>query len=82
MPFGKEELDYIARLDVKKDVELLRRELPSLREESLRTLEVATTLLKKCAAAGMTLAEIAGVVTRPLIGERAPGRGQPSPEQC
>jgi hypothetical protein len=69
MPFGKEELDYIARLDVKRDIELLRRELPSLREESLRTLEVATTLLKKCAAAGMTLAEIASVVTRPLIGE-------------
>ena len=69
MPFGREELDYIAGLDAKADVALLRRELPSLREESLRCLEVATAVLKKCAAAGMTLAEIAGVVTRPLIGE-------------
>ncbi|GAB4817134.1 hypothetical protein N2152v2_004180 [Parachlorella kessleri] len=68
MPFGREELEYIARLDAKADVALLRRELPSLREESLRCLEVATAVLKKCAAAGMTLAEIAGVVTRPLIG--------------
>ena len=31
-------------------------------------LEVCTTLLQACAAAGLTLAEIAGVVTRPLIG--------------
>lgn len=42
--------------------------MPSLRVESLRVLEVCTTLLKACAAAGLTLAEIAGVVTRPLIG--------------
>lgn len=42
--------------------------MPSLRVESLRVLEVCTTLLKECAAAGLTLAEIAGVVTRPLIG--------------
>lgn len=68
MPFGKEELDYISRLDAQKDIELLRRELPSIREESLRTLEISTTLLKKCAAAGMSLAEIANVVSRPLIG--------------
>ena len=31
-------------------------------------LEVCTTLLQAAAAAGLTLAEIAGVVTRPLIG--------------
>eukprot|EP00887_Chlorella_sp_A99_P007414 scaffold2.g7414.t1 len=68
MPFGREELEYIASLDAAADVAMLRRELPSLREESLRLLEVSTTLLKACAAAGMSLAEIAGVVTRPLIG--------------
>lgn len=70
LPFGPEELEYISKLDPRADVELLRRELPhgSLREESFRVLEVSTTLLKKCAAAGMTLSEIAGVMTRPLIG--------------
>lgn len=68
MPFSPEELDFIARLDPKADAELLRRELPSLREESLRVLEVSTTLLKRCAAAGLSLSEIATVVTRPLIG--------------
>lgn len=68
LPFGREELEYIARLDAKADVRMLRTEVPSLRVESLRVLEVCTTLLKECAAAGLTLAEIAGVVTRPLIG--------------
>lgn len=68
MPFGPEELEYIARLDPRADSDLLRRELPGIREESLRLLEVATTLLKRCAAAGLSLSEIAAVVTRPLIG--------------
>lgn len=37
-------------------------------EESLRLLQVSTLLLQRCAAAGLTLAEIATVATRPLIG--------------
>jgi hypothetical protein len=68
MPFGQEELDYISRLDPRADSDMLRRELPGLREESLRLLEVSTTLLKRCAAAGLSLSDIAAVVTRPLIG--------------
>lgn len=40
--------------------------------------QVSTSLLKKCAAAGMSLAEIANVVTRPLIGELR-ARGCPLP---
>ena len=46
IPFDDEELAYIAALDPDADVELLRRELPSLRDSCLRTLEVSTTLLK------------------------------------
>ena len=53
IPFSEDELDYIARLDAEADMDLLRRELPSLREESLRTLQVATILLQRCAAAGV-----------------------------
>jgi hypothetical protein len=68
MPFGPEELEYIAKLDPRADSDMLRRELPGLREESLRLLEVSTTLLKRCAAAGLSLSDIASVVTRPLIG--------------
>ena len=68
LPFGQEELEYIRRLDPKADAELLRRELPSLKEESLRLLEVSTTILKQCAAAGLSLSEIATVISRPLVG--------------
>jgi hypothetical protein len=52
IPFSDDELNYIARLDAEADMDLLRRELPSLREECLRTLQVATILLQRCAAAG------------------------------
>lgn len=68
LPFGKEELAYIVALDAEADVAMLRAELPTLREESLRLLQVTTALLKKCATAGLSLNEIANVVTRPLIG--------------
>jgi hypothetical protein len=68
LPFGAEELAYIAALDARADAALLRRELPSLREASLRVLEVGTTLLQRAAAAGLTLAEIGGVMARPLVG--------------
>ena len=68
MPFDQEELEYVERLDPQQDVELLRRELPALREESLRTLEVSSTLLKLACSAGLTLAEIATIISRPLVG--------------
>ena len=53
MPFSKEELAYIERLDPAADCELLRRELPALRPECGRTLQVATALLQAAAAAGL-----------------------------
>ena len=40
MPFTQEELAYIQRLDAAADVALLQQQLPSLRVESLRTLQV------------------------------------------
>lgn len=53
-------------LDIKADKDILRRELPVLREESLRTMEVATTLLKLCAVDGLSLNEIGEIMSRPL----------------
>lgn len=38
-----------------------------LRPECLRVLEVCTTLLKKCAEAGLTLYDIATVMSRPFV---------------
>ena len=46
LPFSKEELDYIARLDVDADCRLLRTELPWLREAALRTLTISTLVLQ------------------------------------
>ena len=68
MPFTEEELAYIDRLDAQADVDLLRQQLPCLRVESLRTLQVATTLLQRCAAAGLNLSEIGTIMSRPLVG--------------
>ncbi|KAL6749338.1 phosphatidylinositol 3 and 4-kinase-domain-containing protein [Haematococcus lacustris] len=73
-PFSQEELDYIAALDCAADQELLRRELPNLRPECLRVLELATGFLQAGAAAGLSLYEIASLMTRPADG----GAEQPS----
>ena len=72
LPFDKEELAYIASLDAKADVELLRKELPDIHEASFRVLELSTLLLQKAAAAGLTLSEIAGVLTRPICIDEEP----------
>eukprot|EP00210_Caulerpa_lentillifera_P003445 g3287.t1 len=68
MPIGEYEKEYIASIDIEADKVLLRSELPVLREECLRTMEVSTTLLKRGAAAGLSLHEIAEIMTRPLVG--------------
>eukprot|EP00898_Chlorokybus_atmophyticus_P006267 jgi/Chlat1/6641/Chrsp49S06142 len=66
MPFSKEELEYIDALNVQEDIDMLRRELPMLREGCLRTLEVSTTLLKRAASAGLVLADIGHMLSRPI----------------
>ena len=65
-PFAPAELQYIARLSVREELTLLRRELPMLREESLRMLEATTEVLQRGAAAGLSLAEIGTILSRPL----------------
>lgn len=64
VPFSEEELDYISRLDGNKDVELLRVELPMLREACFRMLLLSTAFLKTAAAAGLCLAEIGEMMSR------------------
>ena len=67
-PFSKEELAFIEALDVEADVALLRAQLPSLHLGCLRVLTVGSTALKRCAAAGLTLAEVGAALSRPLVG--------------
>ncbi|KAJ0257812.1 Phosphatidylinositol 4-kinase gamma 5 [Hirschfeldia incana] len=64
IPFSEEELKYIASLDPFGDCEMLRRELPMVREASLRVLVLCTVLLKEAAAYGLCLAEIGEMMTR------------------
>jgi len=56
VPFSQEELRYIESIDVAADVALLAS--MGLGEEALRVYRVTSTLLKKGAAAGLSLFEI------------------------
>jgi len=68
VPFSETELDYISKLDPFNDANLLRRELPSLRESSIRGLVVCTMLLKQAAAAGLCLGDIGEMMSRECCG--------------
>ncbi|XP_010458817.1 PREDICTED: phosphatidylinositol 4-kinase gamma 6 [Camelina sativa] len=73
IPFSEEELDYIHNLDPVKDCEMLRRELPMIREACLRVLVLCTVFLKEAAAFGLCLAEIGEMMTREFrAGEEEP----------
>jgi len=61
-PFDEETKAYISNIDVGADASLLLR--LGMKEESVRTMIVSTTLLKQGAAAGMTLFDIASMVCR------------------
>ncbi|CAN8266573.1 unnamed protein product [Cochlearia groenlandica] len=74
LPFSDEELEYIRNLDPLKDCEMLRRELPMIREACLRVLVLCTIFLKEAASYGLCLAEIGEMMTR----EFRPGEEEPS----
>ncbi|KAL5744970.1 hypothetical protein ACOSP7_026116 [Xanthoceras sorbifolium] len=69
VPFSEFEIEYICNLDPFKDAEILRTELPSLRESSIRVLVLCTIFLKRAAAAGLCLADIGEMMTREFCGE-------------
>ena len=64
VPFSETELEYIANLDPFKDAQLLRSELPGIREASIRILILCTIFLKKAVAFGLCLADIGEMMTR------------------
>ncbi|GLJ46726.1 hypothetical protein SUGI_0985240 [Cryptomeria japonica] len=66
IPFSEAELEYISRLDALKEADMLRTELPMMRESSLRILILCTIFLKTAAAAGLCLAEIGGIMGREI----------------
>lgn len=64
IPFSDDELEYIASLDPVKDSEMLRMELPMIREACLRVLVLCTIFLKEAAVYGLCLAEIGEMMSR------------------
>ncbi|EXB44906.1 putative phosphatidylinositol 4-kinase type 2-beta [Morus notabilis] len=73
IPFTDDELEYIEKLDPLKDCEMLRRELPMIREACLRVLVLCTIFLKEAAAYGLCLAEIGEMTSREFrSGEEEP----------
>ena len=73
IPFSEDELSYIANLDPAQDCEMLRTELPMIREACLRVLVLCTIFLKEAAAFGLCLAEIGEMMTREFrSGEEEP----------
>ncbi|XP_057448048.1 phosphatidylinositol 4-kinase gamma 5-like [Lotus japonicus] len=74
IPFSEDELAYIANLDPSRDSEMLRRELPMIRDACLRVLVLCTIFLKEAAAFGLCLAEIGEMMTREFRG----GEEEPS----
>jgi len=63
LSFDDETKAYITRIDIDRDIAMLSREL-SIRPECLRTMKIATTLLKKCALNDLNLFEIGSLVCR------------------
>ncbi|KAG6516993.1 phosphatidylinositol 4-kinase gamma 5-like isoform X1 [Zingiber officinale] len=68
VPFSEDELEYIANLDPVKDCDMLRMELPMIREACLRVLVLCTIFLKEAAAFGLCLSEIGKMMSREFSG--------------
>ena len=64
IPFSEDELEYIKKLDPFRECEMLRMELPMIREACLRVLVLCTIFLKEAAAFGLCLAEIGEMMSR------------------
>ncbi|XP_016443011.2 phosphatidylinositol 4-kinase gamma 7 [Nicotiana tabacum] len=64
IPFSEDELEYIEKLDPVRDSEMLKSELPMIREACLRVLVLSTIFLKEAATYGLCLAEIGEMMSR------------------
>jgi len=63
-PFSKSHLSYIRSLDINQDAKILRS--LDFDPASIRTMKICTTLLKTCAENGLTLFEIASMISRKI----------------
>jgi len=65
-PFGPEERDYVANLDIEKDVAILRAH--GIREACIPPFIARTTLLKKGVQSGLTAGELSLLMEQPASG--------------
>ncbi|KAL9665872.1 hypothetical protein QQ045_000193 [Rhodiola kirilowii] len=73
IPFSEDEIEYIKKLDPEKDAEMLRMELPMIRDACLRVLVLSTIFLKEAVSCGLCLAEIGEMMSREFrSGEEEP----------
>lgn len=77
VPFEPETLRYIASLNITQDASMLR-EL-GIREECIRTMMISTALLKRGAAKGLNLFQIANLLCRAKSFKSKGSTSQPSP---
>ncbi|KAJ3677530.1 hypothetical protein LUZ60_003254 [Juncus effusus] len=68
IPFSEEEIKYVEKLDPFRDAEMLRMELPMIREACTRVLIVSTVFLKKAVGFGLNLMEIGEMMSREFTG--------------
>jgi len=61
-PITKEIKEYVAKIDVEKDTQLLKH--LNIRPECLRTMKISTMLLKKGCELGLTLFDLGNIVSR------------------
>jgi hypothetical protein len=70
IPFDADTRCYIRHINVEEDAALLEK--LSIRPECIRTMKISSTLLKKGAAAGLSLYEIASMASRTVIDQPSP----------
>jgi len=63
-PFDEETVNFICNIDVDSDVQMLRRQLPDMKEECIDTMKICTIFLKKAVAKGFNLYEIGCMMSR------------------
>lgn len=63
-PFDEETVNFVCNIDVDSDVQMLRQQLPTLKEECIETMKMSTLFLKKAVAKGFNLFEIGCMMSR------------------
>jgi hypothetical protein len=63
-PFDTETVNFVCNIDVDRDVNMLRKRLPELKEDCIETMKLCTIFLKKAVEKRFTLFEIGCMMSR------------------